>query len=390
MKTDLRKRLARIAGVAGTAFFAAVLGTASSQQVAPSQPQPPGSTPSAEAAREKAKDKIDAARETQQDARQATQEAREGTRDTARDTRQSGRDTREGARDTVRDTREGARDAGRDGRETVRDTREGARDTARDDRQTIRDGRRDVREARREFISSRLRSGDFGLWLRQAADASGVTVADISGRGAISQSGLKEGDEIISINGQMVNSEREFVDRLFAEPESDKPAAVVIKREGKQMTISVKTKAFVEEHLASDSKLQDFGLILDESDQNRVKVQAVIPRSPAFYAGVRSGDQITGFNGQRVAALADFIRSIAANTNETARMDVNRNNQNRQLDIELPNAGQDQARTALRPTLPDNASAAPAAPQRPQANPQSGTRPAQPAPGTQPRLNPPR
>jgi C-terminal processing protease CtpA/Prc len=383
MKTDACIRFARIVRATGAAFLAAaIVGTAWGQQA-----QPPASPPSAEAAREKAKDKIEAARETQQGARQATQDVREGARDTARDTRQTGRDTREGTRDAVRDTREGARDAGREGRQTVRDTREGARDTARDDRQTIRESRRDVREARREFIASRIRSGDLGLWLRQAANASGVTVADVSGRGAISQTGLKEGDEIVSINGQMVNSEREFVDLLFADHAGDKPVAVVIKRNGQQMTISVNTKAFVEEHLASDTKLQDFGLILDESDASRVKVQAVIPRSPAFYAGVRSGDQITGFNGQRIAAVADFIRSIAANSGETARMDVNRNNQNRQLNIEVPNAAQEEARTALRPTLPETA---PAAPQRPQAAPQGGTRPAQPAPGTLPRPNPPR
>jgi hypothetical protein len=406
MKSEIQRRFGRIGPAAGAAFFAAMLlGTAWGQQAAPptSPPatSPPGANPSAEAAREKAREKIDAARETQQGARQGIQDAREGARDTARDTRQGGRDTREGARDTGREAREGgrdtaqdarekARDAGREGRQDVRDTREGVRDTARDDRQTLREARRDVREARREFIASRIRSGDLGLWLRRAADASGVTVSDVSGRGAITQTGLKEGDEIISVDGRMVNSEREFVDHLFADQGSDKPVSVVIKRNGQQMTIAVNTKAFVEEHLASDNKLQDFGLILDESDATRVKVQAVIPRSPAFYAGVRSGDQITGFNGQRIAAVADFIRSIANNTGATARVDVNRNNTNRQLEIDVP--GQDEARTALRPTLPETA---PAVPPRPQANPQ-GTRPAQPAPGTQPqpqpqrRLNPPR
>jgi hypothetical protein len=397
MRSDFRTRYSRFARAAGAAFFAAaVMGTAWGQQTAPPA-TPPGTNPAAEAAREKARDKIDAARETQQEARKDIQDNREGARDTARETRQGGRDTREGTRDTARDAREGgretaqdarekARDAGRDGRETVRDTREGARDSARDDRQTIREARRDVREARREFIASRIRSGDLGLWLRQATNAGGVTVADVSGRGAISQTGLKEGDEIISVNGKMVKSEREFVDHLFAERDGAKPASVVIKRNGQQMTITVNTKAFVEEHLASDNKLEDFGLILDDSDPTRVKVQAVMPRSPAFYAGVRSGDQITTFNGQRIAAVADFIRSIAASTGNTVRVDVNRNNQNRQLEIDVP--GQDEARTALRPTLPETA---PAAPPRPQVNPQ-GARPVQPAPWTQPqpRLNPPR
>ena len=53
---------------------------------------------------------------------------------------------------------------------------------------------------------------------------------------------------------------------MFVDQTSEKPATVVIKRDGQQMTITMNTKAFVEEHLASDNKLQDFGLIVDESD----------------------------------------------------------------------------------------------------------------------------
>ena len=113
--------------------------------------------------------------------------------------------------------------------------------------------------------------------------------------------------------------------------------------------------------LCFDDRLHDFGLILDQADPNHVKVQAVIPRSPAFYAGVRSGDQITGFSGQRIARMADFIKSLANANTSTAQMDVNRNNQQRQLEIEVPDPFQNQARTALRPTFQDpNATQQPA------------------------------
>ena len=366
----------------------------------PSSSQNPNA-PSRQEARDTAKGKIDAARETKQGAREEIRDAREGARDTAREDRQTTRNTKEGARDSVRDARtekrdavydarEGGRDTARDDRQTTRNAREGARDTVSDERGTIREARRDVRAARREFIASRIRSGDLGLWFRRVTD--GLAVSDVNQSGAISQSGLKEGDEIISVNGHNISSEREFVDQMFADHESNKPAQVVVRRNGQQQTLAIQTKPFIEEHLNSDDRLHDFGLILDHNDANHVKVQAVMPQSPAFYAGVRSGDVITGFSGQRIARLTDFIKSLANANTSTAQMDVNRNNQQRQLEIEVPDPFQNQPRTALRPNLQDpnlahpQTQQQPAQPQQPAVNNNSRV----PA-NTAPRLiNPPR
>ena len=69
--------------------------------------------------------------------------------------------------------------------------------------------------------------------------------------------------------------------------------------------------------------------------------------------GVRSGDEITAVRGQRITALADLIKQLANLGNSgTASVEVNRNNQTRQLDIEIPDERiateqqPDEARTA--------------------------------------------
>jgi len=393
MKTTIFS-IARTAFTSGAILWAAGWLGAAAQDAPPAAGNQTQSGTSRDEAREKAKDKIEAARETKQGAREEIRDAREGGRDTAREDRQTTRNAKEGARDSVRDARvekrdavydarEGGRDTAREDRQTTRNGREEARDTVSDERRTIREARRDVRAARREFIASRIRSGDLGLWFRQMAG--GVAVSDVNRTGAISQSGLKEGDEIVSVNGHPVSSERDFVDQLFADHESNKPAQVVVRRSGQQQTLAIQTKPFVEEHLNSDDRLHDFGLILDHNNPNHVKVQAVVPQSPAFYAGVKSGDVITGFSGQRIAQLADFIKSLATTNNSTAQMDVSRNNQARQLQIEVPDHFQNEARTALRPNFDANASQQPA-PQQPAAN-NANTAPA----NTAPRLiNPPR
>jgi S1-C subfamily serine protease len=200
-------------------------------------------------------------------------------------------------------------------------------------------------------------------------------VSDVNSRGAIAQSGLKEGDEILSVNGQPVTSEREFVDKMFADHGNNQPVQVAIKRNGQQQTISIQPKAFVEEHLSNDDRLHEYGIILDENSLDHPRVKAVIPQSPAFYAGVRSGDQITGFRGQRIEAVKDLVQSIISATSGPNSLEVNRNNQTRQLDIEIPDEHEgDQPRTALRPTLPEPAPVPSPAP----------------APQSQPQLNPPR
>jgi len=389
MKTNVRTPFARIVFASSTAFLAAALTGGLWAQ----QPQPPQGQSSAEASREKRNEKIDAARDKVQGARDSAQEARQDARGTAREDRRDIRDTREAAGDKigdlrretrgeVRDTRQATRGTAADDRQTTRDARETARDTVRDDREQIREARRDARQARREFIAERLRSGDFGLFFRRLADR--LQVSDIAGSGAIAQSGLKEGDEIISINGKPVSSERDFVDTLFANHQSNQPAQVVVMRNGQQQTLAINTKPFVEEHINSDDRLHDFGLVLDEADPSHVKVQTVMPRSPAFYGGMKSGDLITRFNGERINAVKDLVQTIgnlAGGT--TTSVEVKRNGGSRSLDIDVPNNHQDEARTALKPTLP---STAPPATQ-PQGN---FNRPAQPQPQPLPRPTIPR
>jgi len=387
MKTSVRKQFARLAFASGTAFLAAVLSGGVWGQDSQGQSN-------TEAARQKKDEKVEAARDKIQGARESAQEARKDARGTVREDRRDIRDAREtagdkigdarrDARSEVRDARQEAAGTVRDDRHTTRDARETARDTVRDDREQIREARRDARQARREFLAERLRSGDFGLFFRRLADR--LQVSDIAGSGAIAKAGLKEGDEIVSVNGKPVHSEREFVDTMFADHESNKPAQVVIMRNGQQQTISINTKPFVEQHLNSDNNLHDFGLVLDENDPSHVKVQSVIPRSPAFYGGMKSGDMITRFNGERINAVKDLVQTIAGLTGGTTSVEINRNGGSRSLDIEVPNNQQDEARTALKPALP-NTGTAPAPQPQPQGN--FNRAPAQPQP--QPRPNLPR
>ena len=352
MTREFRKLLNSSLKVGG-AGAALVLSTAAlAQQTSPATPK------RAEQRQETVQPAREHLRDTAKTAREDIRDERQATRETARETRDANQDTRQGARETVRDNREG-----------VRDTREGTRETVQEDRRDVRSARRDLREARREFRSERVRSGDLGLWVRRAANR--LLISDVAGQGAVVQSGLKEGDEIISVNGQHVQTEREFIDRLFANQDHSQPVPVTISRNGRQETLQIKPQAFVDEYMVRDANsLHEYGIIIDDSVPDHLKVQAVVPRSPAYYAGVRSGDQITGFRGQRIGALTDLVRAIASATGATSPLQVNRNNQQRDLDIDIPAHSQDEVRTALRPSFQEPGAVAPSQPVQP-AHPQA-------------------
>lgn len=382
MKTDVKSLMQKLATLGGGTLIALLASMSFAQQAAPANPAVPSR---GEPRSEQVQPVREQARETAKAARDEVQEARQGTRSTARDVRDTNQETRQDARELTRenrqanqDIREGGRETSRDNRDQVRDSREGRRDTARDERENVADARRDLRESRREFRAERVRSGDLGLWVRQAANR--LMISDIASRGAVTQIGLKEGDQVISVNGQNVATEREFMDRLFANEDQTKAVAVVVSRNGQQQTIQITPKTLADEYLVSDANsLHEYGIIIDDSVPDHLRVQAVVPRSPAYYAGVRSGDQITGFRGQRINAIADFVRNIASAAGTSAPLEVNRNNQSRQLEIDVPAQSQDEARTALRPNFQQPGAVAPTQPVQP-ARPQA----APPATGTQP------
>ena len=121
--------------------------------------------------------------------------------------------------------------------------------------------------------------------------------------GAIASVGFREGDRIVSINGQAVASESAFLQALNNPAFANQNLSVVVLRSGQQQTLTIQPTLITQGMIAADPYYQ-YGVILDDSDPNRVVVQRVFPRTPAFYAGLRAGDVITTLGGQPVTVMA--------------------------------------------------------------------------------------
>ena len=336
------------AGISLAALFFAASGSGQELPAVPPVPDVPAVEPAKDAAEpvkdavEPAKDAVKDAADTAKDAvepakdaaRDATGAARDATRDAAGAARDAARDVREGARDTaregVRDVREGARD-------TVRDVREGVRDTARDARDTVRDVRGSVNasgSARANLRWQDMQSADVGLWFnRDTRD--GLVIADIATQGPIAKLGFQEGDRIVSVGGQRIARQADFMRYLFSSNVRGRVPVIVL-RGGQETTIYMEPQVFLT-HVNSyqTDPLENFGIILDDRAADRIVVWRVIPRSPAFFAGIRSGDVLVSFNKQPIQSSAQLIELAGKAQVGPIDVEVQRGDRTRSLELDL-------------------------------------------------------
>lgn len=340
----------------------------------------------AEDARESARDRLEGARDRADDTRESARDRlegardrREGARDRADDVRESARDRREDLRDSrefSRDTRDSERDFDRNVRDDARGSREFSRDTLRGSRESFRDSDRDLRadtrgtrESSREsfrsstrgdlsFRAEDIRPADLGLWFGRST-ADGLVISDIATSGAlastISQIGFREGDRILSVDGYRVASDTDFIRYLLADEVLYEEVPVVVWRGQRRVTLYAEPSVLVERmQTVNYDPLEQFGVVLDDRYDDRVAIWKVLPRSPAFYAGLRAGDVITTFRGERITSPQAFTRIVERVEPGEVALEVNRNQRVRQIDVDWPQLRTGMsARSALRPEIDD-------------------------------------
>jgi C-terminal processing protease CtpA/Prc len=311
--------------------------------------------------KETAKEAREEAHSATKEARKETRDARDEARDTTREVRGTARDTKQAGREAGREAGQEARKETREARENTRNTREEGRDEIRDTRDKVRDarsGKRDERrDARASFRAEDVRSADIGLWFDRSAKDN-LTISDVGTRGAIAKLGFREGDRIISVNGQKVTNEKAFIRDLFARDVRNDQVDVVVMRGGREQTIQVKPSVLIEDYTYVDNDpLEHFGVVLDDRYTDKLVVWKVLPRSPAFYAGIRPGDIIVTFNGQKAPSIKEFTHLVQTADPGNVRVDVSRDSKIRQFDVDVPQfEARSQRQTLLRPNLDGNAS----------------------------------
>lgn len=154
----------------------------------------------------------------------------------------------------------------------------------------------------------------------------GALVADVIADGPAAKAGIERGDVVVSFDGKVVKDFRDLSRRAAATPVG-KEIKVVVNRDGKEQTITVKLGEFPEDEFeagtASGENLKELGLSLQnltpklaqsfglDKDQKGTLVAEVKIGSPADEANIRQGDLIIEVNRQKVEKVGDVVQAIS-------------------------------------------------------------------------------
>ena len=263
--------------------------------------------------------------------------------------------------------RNAVRGAAQETRDTVRGAAQDARDAVRGAAQDVRDTVRDARvgvnasaNARANLRWQDLRAADLGLWFNSSADANvnnGLVIADVATQGPIAKLGFQEGDQIVSVGGRAITRQADFLPFLYTANVAGGRVPIVISRGGQQRTIYMEPQVFLTHANSYQSDpLDQMGIVADDRVQDKAVVLRVMPRSPAFYGGLRSGDIITSLNKQPVSNVAELSQLAAKAEPGPIALEVQRGDRGRMLEVDFQ-APSTEARSALRPDYGNGAPA---------------------------------
>jgi C-terminal processing protease CtpA/Prc len=190
---------------------------------------------------------------------------------------------------------------------------------------------------------------------QQEGQRQGLEIIALMPGGAAEQANLRQGDSIISVNGQEVRSAEE-VDRIVQQRSVGDTLDLVILRDGERQETQVTLQAAPERdgREGQDARRPDFdrgarassrgwlGVTLDTRNERSVgaTIERVYPAGPAARAGLRQGDRIVQVTGREVSGYQDVLQALTdTRPGETVELTVDSNGQQQQVSVRLDDAG---------------------------------------------------
>lgn len=310
----------------------------------PNEPPPAAKKPVVPA--DDAKDAKDAAKERAKDAKD---DAKDRVKDTKADAKDRAKDAKDDVKDRTKDAKDDAKDA-RDPKDRPRDpkdARDNPKDRARDPKDPRDDAKNTVKKPRddakadakadakvaakgsaRKFDAAKVKADDLGVTLK--ADNKDVVVSDVAKESILYNAGFRPGDQVVSINGQNLAGQNDFVSYLFPTNATTGRIPVVVMRNGARDTFYVRPQTLIRDYqrvVVTDDRrdpIRDFGLVLDNRYDDRLIVDRVLRDSRADAAGIKVDDEILAVNDRDVDSRNDLARTLEKYEAEPIEMEVRR------------------------------------------------------------------
>jgi len=287
--------------------------------------------------KDRAKDAKDTAKDTRDDAKDRAKDARDDVKDRAKDTKDPAKDRAKDAKDTAKDTRDDVKDRAKD-KDTAKDRAKDARDDAEDVAKDSKDSKAGSKQARK-FDAEKVKPADLGLSFKDADD--GIAISSVEKNSVFVDSGFRSGDRIVSVNGQNITRQNDFISYLFA-PDVVRVGRVpvVVMRGGARETIYVQPATIIRnyETVVYDGRrnpVREFGLVVDGRNDDHVYVERVIKDSRADHAGIQVDDEILAVNEQQVETRNDLARLLEKYEDERIDMEVRRDREAKLIEVKV-------------------------------------------------------
>lgn len=138
--------------------------------------------------------------------------------------------------------------------------------------------------------------------------------SDIARDSIAAHAGLRQGDVLLSVNGQRIDSRAAFDRYLYNSRVARVP--IVVLRGNERHTVYVDSGQFVRDgRRFADRVVADrawLGVFPDYDQPDRAMLRGIEPNSPADRAGLRAGDTIVRVNDDEVRSPEDLNRLIGA------------------------------------------------------------------------------
>ena len=146
--------------------------------------------------------------------------------------------------------------------------------------------------------------------------------------------GLQAGDEVISINGQVVNSYEDLILRLVDGVISENKIQLLVKRGSLTEQVILPVDSEVAKLDDPGTLLQGLGIRPWQPDYFP-QIAGLVSKSPAEISGLQIGDLIQNVDSVPVDNVQSFISYIQARPNQSVSVVVNRNNKLLTLQVHL-------------------------------------------------------
>jgi serine protease Do len=148
-------------------------------------------------------------------------------------------------------------------------------------------------------------------------------VGDVTRDSFAARAGLRQGDVILSIDGQRIDSQRAY-DRYLYRARGPRVPIIVL-RGNDRHTFYYDSGVFVRDGRRFDDRVATggawLGVYLDYDQPDRAILRGVEPNSPAARAGLRAGDTILSVNDAEIRS-PDELTQLIGDRNPGERVDL--------------------------------------------------------------------